>query len=48
MTEWAKELPDDAGDIQSCRDYYLSRVIRVSPNNPKDFSRRGITEAEVA
>ena len=48
VTEWAKELPDDAGDVQSCRDYYLGRVIRVSPNAPKDFSRRGITEGEVA
>ena len=48
VTEWAKELPDDAGEVQSCRDYYLSRVIRVSPMAPKDFSKRGITEAEVA
>ena len=48
VTEWASELPDDAGEVQSCRDYYLSQVIRVSPNNPKDFSKRGITEGEVA
>ena len=48
VTEWAGELPDDAGEMQSCRDYYLSQVIRVSPNNPKDFSKRGITEGEVA
>jgi len=47
VTEWANELPDDAGEIQSCRDYYLSQVIRVSPNAPKDFSKRGITEQEV-
>ena len=48
VTEWANELPDDAGEVQSSRDYYLSRVIRVSANNPKDFSKRGITEEEVA
>ena len=48
VTEWADELPDDAGEMQSSRDYYLSQVIRVSPNNPKDFSKRGITEGEVA
>lgn len=47
VTEWAKDLPDDAGEVQSCRDYYLSRVIRVSPNAPQDFSRRGVTEEEV-
>ena len=47
VTEWANELPDDAGEIQSCRDYYLSQVIRVSPNAPKDFSKRGMTEQEV-
>ena len=47
VTEWAKDLPDDAGDVQSCRDYYLSRVIRVSPYAPKDFSKRGVTEEEV-
>jgi hypothetical protein len=48
VTEWAGELPDDAGEVQSCRDYYLSQVIRVSPNNPKDISKRGVTEGEVA
>tara|TARA_E500000081_G_C6093868_1_gene334126 strand:- start:598 stop:963 length:366 start_codon:yes stop_codon:yes gene_type:complete len=47
VTEWAQELPDDAGDIQSCRDYYLSQVIRVSPTQPKDFSKRGIKEEEL-
>ena len=47
VTEWAKDLPDDAGEMQSCRDYYLSRVIRVSPHAPKDFSKRGVTEEEV-
>ena len=51
VTEWANELPDDAGEVQSCRDYYLSRVIRVSPKTTttKDFvPKRGITEEEVA
>ena len=50
VTEWAKELPDDAGEVQSSRDYYLSRVIRVSPKTTttKDFApKRGITEEEV-
>ena len=47
VTEWAKELPDDAGDIQSSRDYYMGRVIRVSPTAPKDFSKRGVTEEEL-
>ena len=46
VTAWAKKLPDDAGEVQSCRDYYLSRVIRVSPMAPKDLSKRGITEEE--
>lgn len=47
VTEWAKNLPDDAGEVQSCRDYYLSQVIRVSPKTTttKDFvPQRGITE----
>jgi len=45
VTEWAGELPDDAGEMQSSRDYYLSKVIRVSPKNKgRDFSRRGVTE----
>jgi len=50
VTEWANELPDDAGEVQSSRDYYLSRVIRVSPKTTttKDFApKRGITEEEV-
>ena len=50
VTEWANELPDDAGEVQSSRDYYLSRVIRVSPKTTttKDFvPKRGITEEEV-
>ena len=53
--EWAKNLPDDAGDVQSCRDYYLSRVLRVSPvamqerKTVKDRSwiKRGVTEEEI-
>jgi hypothetical protein len=32
VMEWADDLPDDAGEPQSCRDYYLSQVKRVSPN----------------
>ena len=46
VTEWTAELPDDAGEVQSCRDYYLSTVIRVSPHAPKDFSKRGVTEED--
>ena len=47
VQEWAADLPDDAGDIQSCRDYYLSQVIRVSPNAPK-VRDKGMTEMEAA
>ena len=47
VTEWASKLPDDAGEVQSCRDYYLSRVIRVSPLTPRQ-EKRGVTEEEVA
>jgi hypothetical protein len=32
VQEWADDLPDDGGEPQSCRDYYLSQVKRVSPN----------------
>jgi len=35
VQEWADDLPDDAGEPQSCRDYYLSQVKRVSPNSQK-------------
>ena len=31
VTKWIDELPDDAGEEQSIRDYYLSVVKRVSP-----------------
>ena len=48
VAEWEQTLPDDAGEPQSCRDYYLSQVIRVSPTAPKDVSKRGIKEEEVA
>jgi hypothetical protein len=47
VTDWAAELPNDAGEVQSCRDYYLSQVIRVSPTAPKDFSKKGIKEEEL-
>jgi len=55
VQEWAADLPDDAGEMQSCRDYYLSQVKRVSPNNLKDrktvndrtWIKKGMTEAEV-
>ena len=53
VQEWAADLPDDAGEEQSCRDYYLSQVKRVSPNTVKvtrDWNTvpKGMTEAEVA
>jgi len=32
VMEWADTLPDDAGEPQSSRKYYLSQVKRVSPN----------------
>jgi len=47
VSEWEQTLPDDAGEMQSCRDYYLSQVIRVSPTAPKDFSKKGIKEEEL-
>ena len=34
VQEWADDLPDDGGEPQSTRDYYLSQVIRVSPLQP--------------
>ena len=53
VQEWAADLPDDAGEPQSCRDYYLSQVKRVSPNTVKaqrDCNNvpKGMTEGEVA
>ena len=56
VQEWAADLPKDGGEPQSCRDYYLGQVKRVSPNTVKkrrDWntvscqSNRGMTEAEV-
>ena len=55
VQEWAADLPDDAGEMQSSRDYYLSQVKRVSPNNLKDrktvndrsWIKKGMTEMEV-
>ena len=42
---WADDLPDDGGEPQSCRDYYLSQVKRVSPFTQK--TKKGITEMEL-
>jgi hypothetical protein len=47
VQEWAHTLPDDAGEPQSCRDYYLSQVKRVSPNAMKEPMVKGMTEEEV-
>ena len=52
---WAETLPNDGGEVQSCRDYYLSQVKRVSPiafrerKTMKDRSwiTKGMTEEEV-
>tara|TARA_B110000211_G_scaffold190235_1_gene216697 strand:- start:1799 stop:2176 length:378 start_codon:yes stop_codon:yes gene_type:complete len=51
VQEWAADLPDDAGEMQSSRDYYLSQVIRVSPRTVKVSklynSKKGMSEEEV-
>ena len=55
VTEWANELPDDVGEVQSSRDYYLGRVKRVSPikakerktKNDRSWIEQGITEEEL-
>ena len=50
VQEWAADLPDDAGEMQSCRDYYLSQVIRVSPNTVKSKNfkpTKGMKEKEL-
>ena len=50
VQEWAADLPDDAGDVQSCREYYLSQVIRVSPKTMKSKNFKpvkGMTEREL-
>jgi hypothetical protein len=52
VAEWEQTLPDDAGEMQSSRDYYLSQVKRVSPKTVAVLSDRhaqsGITEEELA
>ena len=52
VQEWAADLPDDAGEQQSCRDYYLSQVVRVSPETTtcRDGRRtlKGMSEAELS
>ena len=35
VQEWAETLPDDGGEPQSCRDYELKQVKRVSPKVQK-------------
>ena len=55
VTEWANQLPDDAGEVQSCRDFYLSQVLRVSPVAMRDrktvkdrsWIKKGVSEEEV-
>ena len=50
VQEWAADLPDDAGDVQSCREYYLSQVIRVSPKTMKSKNfkpTKGMKEKEL-
>lgn len=43
VQEWAADLPNDGGEPQSCRDYYLSQVKRVSPNN-WNATKEGVSE----
>jgi hypothetical protein len=45
VAEWELTLRYDAGESQSCRDYYLSQVKRVSPFTQK--TKKGITEMEL-
>ncbi len=52
VQEWAADLPKDGGEPQSCRDYYLSQVKRVSPRTVKvrrdwNTAKKGMTEIEV-
>ena len=55
VTEWASKLPNDGGEVQSCRDYYLSQVKRVSPIAMQDrktvidrsWIKKVVTEEEV-
>ena len=45
VAEWELTLRYDAGESQSCRDYYLSQVKRVSPIT--QGTKKGMTEMEV-
>jgi len=45
--QWLRDLPDDAGEPQSSRDYYISVLKRVSPNTGSRV-QKGILEMEVA
>ena len=47
VQEWAADLPNDGGEPQSTRDYYLSQVKRVSPNTGSRV-QKGMPEREVA
>jgi len=55
VQDWAAGLPDDAGEMQSSRDYYLSNVKRVSPlkakerktKNDRSWIEQGVTEEEL-
>ena len=55
VQDWAAGLPDDAGEMQSSRDYYLSNVKRVSPlkakerktKNDRSWIEQGVTEEEM-
>ena len=55
VTEWASKLPNDGGEEQSCRDFYLSQVKRVSPIamqgrktvNDRSWIKKGVTEEEI-
>ena len=55
VQDWAAGLPDDAGEMQSSRDYYLSNVKRVSPLKAKErktkhdrsWIEQGVTEEEL-
>ena len=46
VQEWAADLPNDGGEPQSTRDYYLSQVKRVSPisNKRRHTASKGVSE----
>ena len=46
VQEWAADLPNDGGEPQSTRDYYLSQVKRVSPisNKRRRTASEGVSE----